>query len=82
MQMVSLRNHQRQRNPSLLDQQQQIDHFHCHVWVLVQHHAEHPLLHTHTHTHIQLYGTTNTDMHNHACRQAGTIHTQTHKPTD
>lgn len=40
----------RDREASLLEQQQEIDHFHCHLRVLVQHHGEHPLLkHTHTH---------------------------------
>lgn len=34
-----------------MDQQQQIDHFHCYIGVFIQHHAEHPLLNAHTHTH-------------------------------
>lgn len=80
MQMVSLRNHQRQRNPSLLDQQQQIEHFHCHVWVLVQHHAENPLLHTHTFSYVVSQDTqTHTFMH--ADKQEKHTYTYTHTQT-
>lgn len=60
------------KSPLLLDQQQQIDHFHCHVWVLVQHHAENSLLNTHRHLDMQWH--INRILLNHANRHSVDMH--------
>lgn len=80
LQIAAQRNHQRQRSLSLLDQQQQIDHLHCHLWVFVQRHAEHPLL-KNTHT-----NTFRTQTNEQSCQQTNgykndTTHECTHRHT-